>query len=63
MESSDEIRGWQLTCLFHVLAGLGLGEGGDLVEFGVDAGMLEAVKVDTLAVHHTVRQLLGQALF
>lgn len=42
------------TCFLHVLLGLGLSKGGNLVELGVDTRVLEAVKVDTFAVHHTV---------
>lgn len=46
------------TCLSQVFAGFGLCEGGYLVELGVNAGVLEAAEVDTLAVNHAVRQLL-----
>lgn len=46
------------TCLSQVFACFGLCEGGYLVELGVNAGVLEAAEVDTLAVNHAVRQLL-----
>ena len=52
-----------LTRFVHTFPGLGFGERGDLVEFGVDARVLEAAEAHALAVNHTVRQLLTKALF
>lgn len=60
--AASSVSWFQLTGLFQVFAGLGLGEGGHLVELEMDAGVFEAIEVDALAVNHTVRQLFGQTL-
>ena len=48
------------TRLFRQVQSFALLEGGHLVKTQVVPGVAEAIEVDALAVHHHVRQLLGQ---